>query len=592
MRVIRLKALLKIRLLTGFRFGRSGRKPAQPVLAGWLASAPVAFTGHLSRIILGAALAAYGIFYLQACDQLPGEPRVNQSWQELSAKAESAEQSGKLAEAEEIWQRALKLSEATKANSKQLNRSLHALGRIEFFSGNFARAKEHYLRLIAIKEREGIEAKASLPWNLSELGDVYYWLGDYELALEQYRRSAELYEQDGQMIGLAASLRKQADACARLNDDLQAIDLYKRADMFNTYAKQNPAFDAYAYMILDQEAQIAAERAELCRKTKHFELAMHYSREAERLWRRLAELPVKSTKAPFPSGRLVEIVLRATRKTKEQASIFEAAAPGLVATLEALAYEYCHAGMYCEAELLYRRLIELFNRVAEYNRQLQLDRSEFVSTLFKDWHACHQAVPILAEGDSQQSAGAKPQNAGNAGTSSLENPYLTEFRSIKHRQDRFEERARLWQKFGRAIPTRHALTVLKSYQPLFVVGTGVDYWTAMLRKLKVDLTAFTLSKEEGSRQMASVVRQLERQPASTLVILSAPPQSSFACELLSKYAGSKVIYIGQPAGLFGSDEDFFLLLAKQWKLKSLSPLPQWPEVYDVLSVYERKSERR
>lgn len=391
------------------------------------------------------------------------------------------------------------------------------------------------------------------------------------------------------MIGLASSLRKQADACGRLGDDIQAIDLYKRADMFNSHLKQNAVFDAYAYMILDLEAQISAERAELCRKTKHDKLAMQYTIEADKRWRRLAELPAKSMSAPSPSGQLAIIIYHATRRTKEQSTLFEATAPGLVATLERLAYEYCHAGMYGEAELLFGRIMEIFNRVAEYNKRLQLDRLEFAVALYKDWHACHQAVPPLVEDRMHVVGKVETKPPGGARKDLVDNPYLTEFRSLKHRQDRFEERPRLWQKFGRAIPTNHALMVLREYQPLIVLGPKVDYWMAMLRKAKVDAISLTVSEEQSAVRIARAIEKTGLKPQRTLVICSPPAGSSIASNALASYAGKTLIFIGQPAGFFGDDNAFFQLLSKDWKLRSLSPLPQWPEVYDVVSVYERKA---
>jgi tetratricopeptide (TPR) repeat protein len=559
-----------------------------------LASGPGLWSG--CKAIVFAAVFASNISLLQACDTLPELSSRNGSWQDLSAQAEKYQQKGSLQEAENIWQRALRVSESAGGDVTQLNRTLHSLAQLEFCLGNYQRAKELYLRLVEIKKREQSALHGSLAWNLSELGDACYWLGDYKQALEYYSQSAEIYEQDGQLIGLASSLRKKAGASARLNDDMEAISLYNRAEMFVAAAKSNPAFEAYSYMLLDQLAQISAERVELCRKTHHYDLAMQYTVEADERWKKLAEFCTVPARPPVPSGRLAEILSGAARKTKDQSTLFEAAAPTLVKTLETLAYDYCHAGMYGEAELLFGRIMEIFNTVAEFNRVLQLDRGEFVSTLYMEWHVCHQALPKVAEALSSSSDKAKQGNVDTA-EYAFDNQYLTEFRALKHRQDRFEERARLVQRFAPAIPTHHAIEILRKHQPLIVIGDGVDYWMSILRKLKVDAIAAEVKLKVSAGGSATAVANERRSSAvktvmknsdRVLFICCPPAGSSIAFDALSNYAGSTVIYVGEPAGLSGVDESFFKLLSKRWNLKSLTPLPQWPEAYDVMFEYERK----
>ncbi len=554
--------------------------------------------GMLQTIVVSALFAGLTLLALQSCNESSKRTSSSDSWKVIYNQAEQFQQEGRLDKAEAALQQALNLAESASADSRALCKSLHALAQLEFNLGNYERAQQLYLKLVSIKQRQGASNNGSLAWNLSELGDAYYWQAKYKQAFDQYQRSAAIYEKDGQLIGLSGSLCKLADTCVKLGDEMQAIPLYNKAYMFAAAAKSNPVFDAYSYLLLDLVAKMSEERAELCKDTGHDQLALKYSVEANNRWKSLAEHTAQPKRPPFPSGRLSEIFLNASRRRKDQTTLLEAAAPDLVQTLETLAYNYCHAGLYGESELLFQRIMDIFNRVSLYNKVLLLDRAEFVSVLYKEWHSCHQTEPLppanLKQADAKADSAAMPV---------IDNPYLTEYRSIKHRQDRFEERSNLSQKYCRAIPTHHAIEILQRLQPLVCIGRGVDYWQSMLQKSKNDVTAYEfaykpgdeheqpLQSSPGTRILSPGAKEVEAETNRTLVILNPPAKDSIAFESLSKYPGRNLVYIGEPEGLTSADDAFFRLLFKSWKLKEIVALPQWPETYDVMFVYERKSDK-
>ena len=145
-------------------------------------------------------------------------------------------------------------------------------------------------------------------------------------------------------------------------------------------------------------------------------------------------------------------------------------------------------------------------------------------------------------------------------------------------------------KYGLAIPTAEALSVLADSAPILEIGAGKGYWAYLLRSHGVPVVCYDADPPSdpwtevllGTHEMAS------KYPDHTLFLCWPPYDTSMAYECLRRYQGDKLIYIGEGRGGANGDERFHALLERDWNRDKALSIPQWPMIHDYLAVFTRK----
>lgn len=516
------------------------------------------------------------------------------AWDNLVVQAEKHQQEGQLEKAVDSWKNALSVSEKFGDKDDRYASSLHALAQLQSNLGEFADAQDNFAKLIEIEDKYHRGEFLGLAWNLTELGDTYYQQKKYQEAADAYKRAAGIDEVSGRMLDMIMDIRKLSDSYAQLGDYRGAGLMFSKAEAFVDEAIKQPQFAEYRLALLEQRAQLNSDRTDACNKAKLYKTGLKFAVAAEKDWQQLGALSFQVTRPPSPPGKLAKIASSAGKPEQGPATMLDEIGPGVIDLLEKLAYYYCHLGKPAEGELLYGRIVEVFNQMASSNAALQSKRLEFMSEMYRSWHSCHNALPAFIASDNYY-------RENNPSLKNVQNPFLMEFAKIKHRQDFFQKRLYLPQQYAWAIPTSEALDEIKRHQPIVEVGAGTGYWASLLRKMGVDIVAYDIvpvpakdnawhfrANKSWSEVLAGDEEIAAKYPERSLFICWPPGDDAFAFKSLSKYKGKTVIYIGEDIGGCNGNEDFFNLLRKEWVLKRTIVIPQWPSIFDRMYVYERK----
>jgi len=195
------------------------------------------------------------------------------------------------------------------------------------------------------------------------------------------------------------------------------------------------------------------------------------------------------------------------------------------------------------------------------------------------------------------------------------NPYLSEFERLRPELDAppdlvtlrhggqgmsaHERRRWCVRRYAFAIPTEAALDAVARYAPIVELGAGTGYWTYLLRRRGVDCVAYDLAppdRQPNPNRLRPLtwthvdrgdVGVLAGHAERTLFLCWPSYRDPFAARALAAYVGTRLIYVGEPAGGHTADDDFFSLLARDWQAAENVALPNWPGTRDLLTVYRR-----
>jgi hypothetical protein len=194
-------------------------------------------------------------------------------------------------------------------------------------------------------------------------------------------------------------------------------------------------------------------------------------------------------------------------------------------------------------------------------------------------------------------------------TSDIRNPYLEEFEATapaalvpasmrKLTTERHFLRQALVAKYAWAIPSQAAVELLVRCSPLVEMGAGTGYWAWLIRQAGGDVLAFDRYPppdrrnrwHAGERQWTEVqpggARRLVHHRDRTLFLCWPPDDEPMAMDSLRSYGGSRVVYVGEPAG--GADgASEFLRELDRWNLVETLDIPQWEGIRDQLFVLTR-----
>ncbi len=515
-------------------------------------------------------------------------------WQKLREQAERYEQGGQLDQALSLWKQAVAAAQLLGERDPRYLLSLHALARLESDLGQYAQAQQLYEKLISAKEKYYRGEDLGLPWNLTELGDTLYRQGRYKQAAADYERAAQIFQVSGRLLGKVPSLRKLAFTQYKLGEAKAARNTYYQALATAVVIQSNPETLYLKPIVLEQVGQMNADRSKIADRAGAHRMAYRCASEAESVWGKLKAQTRALKVTPPPRGRLGQIIRAVRRPPGPPPTYLSEAGPQVVDLLEKLAGYYCDAGKYAEAELLLARTVEVYDDVSETNRNFQKGRKDFIAEVYKSWHACRQATPAWLIAD-QSTPGCTSRGAP------LKNPYLTEFAAIRTREEYFERRPYLVQAYAWAVPTCQAVTTIKEYQPIVEAGAGTGYWASLLKQIGADVVAYDITPAPSKKNpwhfrashswtevLAGDESIVTKYPGRALFISWPPHDEPFAVKALSRYRGKTFIYAGEGPGGCNGDRAFFQVLARDWKLVNVVPLPQWAESHDSLKVYQRK----
>lgn len=163
----------------------------------------------------------------------------------------------------------------------------------------------------------------------------------------------------------------------------------------------------------------------------------------------------------------------------------------------------------------------------------------------------------------------------------------------------FRLREDLVKEYAWAIPIPEAISLIAKYSPIIEIGAGTGYWASLIAKAGKKIEAFDLHSPTlgenpyGHKKQFFPVQPIEwlkwEQTSSKTLMLCWPPyHDDMALRTLQQFRGGTLIYIGESEGGCNATDAFFKELDTKWFEKEDCPLPQWPGIYDHLTVYGRK----
>ena len=152
--------------------------------------------------------------------------------------------------------------------------------------------------------------------------------------------------------------------------------------------------------------------------------------------------------------------------------------------------------------------------------------------------------------------------------------------------------------YSYAIPSEEALNEICKYSPICEVGAGTGYWAKLLSERGADITAWDIDppnfKENAYCMTTSCyfpVKKCEPSfvpPANKSLFLCWPPYDEpMANDMLSRYNGDILIYIGESDGGCTGDSNFFKTLRTSWNCIKEIRIPQHSGIRDYLAIFNR-----
>lgn len=187
------------------------------------------------------------------------------------------------------------------------------------------------------------------------------------------------------------------------------------------------------------------------------------------------------------------------------------------------------------------------------------------------------------------------------------NPYLAEFERLRGNQQSdgsyhfqihfYSNREELVRRYSWAIPDEAAIATLVAHSPIVEVGAGTGYWASLVAAAGGTIHAYdknppTIRENEYKHSVLYhpvLPVELMRLKKETLFLCWPPYADSMAVNVLRKYEGDTLIYVGEDEYGCTANDAFFKELVANWQLLKQIDIPQWKGINDTLNVYQRKS---
>jgi hypothetical protein len=173
------------------------------------------------------------------------------------------------------------------------------------------------------------------------------------------------------------------------------------------------------------------------------------------------------------------------------------------------------------------------------------------------------------------------------------------FSAGSERQDLRLARRAFVRRWGFSIPCAEAIAALRGLAPIVEIGAGSGYWTALLNAAGHDAIATDVEPAGGVVSEFSVGRHaaLERLGAPEAVrrypdrdVFCSWPSEGDDWALRAAVAiqpGRAFALIGDGRGGCVGTESLFDFLDAAFEMDTVVELPQFPRIYDRLSIYRR-----
>ena len=154
----------------------------------------------------------------------------------------------------------------------------------------------------------------------------------------------------------------------------------------------------------------------------------------------------------------------------------------------------------------------------------------------------------------------------------------------------------LRERYSFAVPSDEAIKTISCYSPIVEIGAGLGYWAYLLSRAGCDIIAYDTHPGKGNEWIEKDYPQWYPvkecpidfvPPADRTLFLCWPPYTSaMATDVLNRYAGDTLIYIGEFRGGCCADDAFFDELEK-WDCTESVAIPQLFGIHDSLTIYNR-----
>ena len=163
----------------------------------------------------------------------------------------------------------------------------------------------------------------------------------------------------------------------------------------------------------------------------------------------------------------------------------------------------------------------------------------------------------------------------------------------------WDQRYEFVDKYSWAIPSEEALNSIAKFvgnDIVLEIGAGLGYWAKLLQDKNINIIPTDSFDEKWFNKNPShtkifkynAIDAIQKfQEASVLFICWPPHKNTMAFDAIKVWNGSKLIYIGE--GKFGCNatDGFFNELDEKWSIREKIYIPQYFQMYDDLTLYER-----
>ena len=154
----------------------------------------------------------------------------------------------------------------------------------------------------------------------------------------------------------------------------------------------------------------------------------------------------------------------------------------------------------------------------------------------------------------------------------------------------------LKQRYSFAVPTDESVRRIAYYSPIVEIGAGLGYWASLLDEVGCDIIAYDTHPGAENHWIEDdyspwfEVKECSPDfvpPADRALFLCWPPYDiTMASDVLSRYKGDTLIYIGESKDGCCADDAFFEAL-NNWDCIEYIDLPQLFGIRDSLTIYNR-----
>ena len=163
---------------------------------------------------------------------------------------------------------------------------------------------------------------------------------------------------------------------------------------------------------------------------------------------------------------------------------------------------------------------------------------------------------------------------------------------MQHNRARYyEEKDILRSVFGYAIPNIKVIKELVQYSPIVEYGAGVGYWAHLIEKYGGNVRCCDINPPRP--QWSNIMKVADQDmfllnDTNTLMLIWPEYHTTMSHDILNRYTGSRLIYVGEDEGGCTGTDPFFEIIKTKWIEKDQMPIPTWNTVYDKVFIYERR----